>query len=162
MQTPTETPVAAAVTSATQPPAPGQHWPEQGGTYIGISSAEGGMPAHHLVALDITPSKRLTWAAAKKWADSLGDGARLPTQLEAMLAWTTSRDAFENGWYWTGTQLSRNDAFVQDFEGGFSYWGFKGNEHRVRAFRGLTLDIFTPLPAEPVRADFSADAQVAA
>lgn len=148
---------------ATTVPKPGQHWPEQGGTYIGISSAEGDVPAHHLVALDAPAPKSMTWAAAKKWVASLGDGARLPTQLEAVLAWTTSPAAFEKtGWYWTGTQLSRSSAFVQVFEYGSSHWSNKDNEHRVRAFRGLTLETFTPLPAEPVRADFLNDAQVVA
>lgn len=47
------------------------------------------------------------------------------------------------GWYWTSTQLSRNDAFVQDFELGFSHWYVKGIEHRVRACRAIPLDLLT-------------------
>ena len=43
------------------------------------------------------------------------------------------------GWYWTSTQYSRDTAFVQDFEYGHSYWDYKDNEHRVRAFRRLPL-----------------------
>lgn len=45
------------------------------------------------------------------------------------------------GVYWTSTQLSRLSAFVQDFEDGGSYWDFKGNEHRVRAFRRIPLGL---------------------
>ncbi|MEG7688989.1 hypothetical protein U2044_15460, partial [Listeria monocytogenes] len=61
------------LTPETTPPAPGQHWPAQGGTYIGIASAEGDLPARHLVALDIEPPKeQMNWADAVKWAQSLG------------------------------------------------------------------------------------------
>lgn len=138
-----DTPIVA------QPPAPGQHWPAQGGTYIGIASAEGDLPARHLVALDIEPQKeQMNWADAVKWAQSLGNGARLCTHLEGVHAYTTAKQAFEtSGYYWTGTQDSRLSAFVQGFEGGYSYWSLKGNEHRVRAFRGLALQTFTPLIA---------------
>jgi len=45
------------------------------------------------------------------------------------------------GWYWTSTQNSRNFAFVQDFEYGFSDWFGKGDEHRVRAVRRIPLDL---------------------
>lgn len=134
-------------TPETTPPAPGQHWPAQGGIYIGIASAEGDLPARHLVALDIEPSKeRMDWADAVKWAASIGNGARLCTQLEGVHAYTTARHAFKtNGYYWTGTQTSRYYAFVQGFETGLSFWGIKGYERRVRAFRGLALQTFTPL-----------------
>ena len=44
-----------------------------------------------------------------------------------------------DGYYWTSTQDSRSDAFVQDFEYGLSDWGNKGNERRVRAFRRVQL-----------------------
>lgn len=141
-------------TSATIPPAPGQHWPEQGGTYIGIAPAEGTLPMRHLVVLDVEPDSRLTWRKAIDWALDQGNGARLPTQLEAMFAWTTARAAFKPGWHWTGTQSSRNFAFVQDFEYGGSYWGGKDDERRVRAVRGLDLQTLNPLTgdahAEPV------------
>ncbi|MFZ2309621.1 MAG: hypothetical protein WAW73_09400 [Rhodoferax sp.] len=129
-------------------PAPGQHWPEQGGTYIGIAPAEGTLPMRHLVVLDAEPASRLTWPKAINWALDQGNGARLPTQLEAVFAWTTSRTAFKTGWHWTGTQGSRSSAFVQDFEYGFSGWDSKGNEHRVRAFRGLDLQTLHPLTGD--------------
>lgn len=43
------------------------------------------------------------------------------------------------GWYWTSTQFSRTSAFVQGFEYGYSFFNYKGNEHRVRAFRRISL-----------------------
>lgn len=137
------------LTPETTPPAPGQHWPAQGGTYIGIASAEGDLPARHLVALDIEPPKeQMNWADAVKWAQSLGNGARLCTQLEGVHAYTTAKQAFKtSGYYWTGTQGSRYGAFVQVFEYGYSDWDDKDYEHRVLAFRGLALQTFTPLIA---------------
>ncbi|HZX85696.1 MAG TPA: hypothetical protein VFF19_19140 [Reyranella sp.] len=47
------------------------------------------------------------------------------------------------GWYWTSTQLSRNSAFVQDFEDGVSYWNGKVIDCRVRACRRVPLDALT-------------------
>lgn len=47
----------------------------------------------------------------------------------------------KEGWYWTSTQVSRNFAFVQDFEYGNSHWLIKGSEHRVRAFRAIPLEL---------------------
>lgn len=48
-----------------------------------------------------------------------------------------------DGWYWTSTQGSRNLAFVQDFEDGYSCWNVKGDEHRVRAVRRIPLELLT-------------------
>ena len=45
------------------------------------------------------------------------------------------------GCYWTSTQVSRDDAFVQDFENGGSSWNGKGGKRRVRAFRRISLDL---------------------
>ncbi|MDP3651080.1 MAG: DUF1566 domain-containing protein [Rhodoferax sp.] len=44
-------------------------------------------------------------------------------------------------YYWTSTQGSRHDAFVQDFEDGGSYWVLKVYAHRVRAFRRISLEL---------------------
>lgn len=44
-------------------------------------------------------------------------------------------------WYWTSTQLSRDDAFVQVFEFGSSGWHDKDDGRRVRAFRRISLDL---------------------
>ena len=50
----------------------------------------------------------------------------------------------KDGYYWTSTQHSRNLAFVQDFEDGYSGWDGKDYQHRVRAFRAIQLDQLTP------------------
>lgn len=137
-------------TPETTPPAPGQHWPAQGGTYLGIAPAEGDLPARHLVALDIEAPTKLKWADAIKWATDLGHGARLPTQLEAMIAFTIAKSAFKKEYHWTGTQTSSSNAFAQDFECGFSYWRYLNHDFRVRPFRGLALQTFTPLSVQPL------------
>ena len=137
-----------AAPAAQTPPAPGQHWPAQGGTYIGIAPAEGDLPARHLVALDLPAGeedKELTWQDACAWATAQGNGARLPTQLEALFAYTVAKSTFKPRLHWTCTQLDRHGAFIQSFVSGSSYWGDKGNELRCRAFRGLALQTFSPL-----------------
>lgn len=139
-----------ADTEATTP-TPGQPWPEQGGIYLGIAPAEGNLPMRHLVALAESDDP-MDWKAAVQWAQSQGNGARLPTQLESMIAYTVARAAFKKGGYWTGTQDGRNFAFVQYFEDGNSYWYFKGNEFRVRPVRGLDLQTLTPLTGDAAAA----------
>jgi len=143
-------PAAEATTGTpeTTPPAPGQHWPAQGGTYIGIAPAEGDLPARHLVALDLPAGeedKELTWQDACAWATAQGNGARLPTQLEALFAYTVAKAAFKPRLHWTGTQDDRLTAFCQSFDYGGSSWYDKDDELRCRAFRGLALQTFSPL-----------------
>ena len=65
----------------------------------------------------------------------------LPARLDLVMAHICARSKFDKaGWYWSSTQNSRNDAFVQDFEGGNSGWNDEDDEHRVRAFRWIQLD----------------------
>jgi hypothetical protein len=49
-----------------------------------------------------------------------------------------------DGIYWASTQVSRDDAFVQDFESGSSDWDLKGGDYRVRAFRAIPLELLNP------------------
>lgn len=65
----------------------------------------------------------------------------LPSQLELLMACICAPQLFKKeGWYWSSTQHSRHGAFVQDFEGGISYWSDKGNEWRVRPFRWIPFN----------------------
>lgn len=82
---------------------------------------------------------------AAKWASEYtADGHTdffLPARLDMVMAHLCAPQLFKtSGWYWTSTQDSRNFAFVQDFECGFSSWDDKGNKHRVRAFRVIPLE----------------------
>lgn len=64
----------------------------------------------------------------------------LPARLDMVMAHICAKQLFKtSGYYWTSTQTSRDYAFVQDFEDGYSGWGSKDGEHRVRAFRVIPL-----------------------
>jgi len=138
------------LSSDNSPPNPGQYWPAQGGIYLGIAPAEGDLPMRHLVALNTDTPAKANWANAIKLASAPGNGARLGTQLEMMIAYTVAKAAFKARTYWTSTQNSSYGAFAQDFEDGYSGWGFKSLEFLVVPVRGLSLHDFTPLPAQPV------------
>ena len=59
------------------PPAIGQHWPGQGGVYMGTMPAIGNLPARHLIFGNESPT-RLAWGpygTKVKGADSRIDGA---------------------------------------------------------------------------------------
>lgn len=156
-------PVAA---TASQPPAVGQHWPEQGGLYLGIAPAEGDLPQRHLVALlEHASTAPMKWQPAMAHCLAVGNGARAPTQLEAMLAYTVAKTAFRPKWHWTSTQVSSDYAVAQDFEDGNSGWYSKNYEFLVLPVRGLTLETFTHLVVasdnSKKNSDASASAQVA-
>jgi len=63
----------------------------------------------------------------------------LPSQAEITLCAATIPHAFKDGYHWTSTQLSRHDAFVQDFENGGSYWDLKDDEFRAVAVRRIMI-----------------------
>ena len=126
--------------TAIQAPAIGEPWPEHGGVYAGLSRGEDGQSDGHLVLLDDLPGKELKWADAVKWADGLGNGARLPTRFESALLYANVRDKIELGdWYWTGTQYSVHDAWNQHFGDGNQNYDFKKFEARCRAVRLIQL-----------------------
>ncbi|HZX85695.1 MAG TPA: hypothetical protein VFF19_19135 [Reyranella sp.] len=65
----------------------------------------------------------------------------LPSRHDLLLAYIHAKRHFStDDWYWSSTQNSRNYAFVQDFEGGYSYWSGKGLVYRVRACRWIPLN----------------------
>ncbi|MES2909852.1 MAG: DUF1566 domain-containing protein [Pseudomonadota bacterium] len=81
---------------------------------------------------------------AAKWARAYtADGHSdfyLPSRLDLVMAHICCPQLFsKDDWYWSSTQFSSNFAFVQGFEDGYSYWGSKGYERRVRAFRWVHL-----------------------
>ncbi len=83
---------------------------------------------------------------AAKWASEYtADGHTdffLPARLDMVMAYICAPQLFKtSGYYWASTQFSRNGAFAQDFEDGYSSWGSKVNERRVRAFRVIRLDL---------------------
>jgi hypothetical protein len=118
----------------------GEHSEAVGGIYAGISRGLDGAPDGHLYLLDDKPAGNLNWAAACKWAEGLGNGARLPTRFESALLYANLQDKIETGhWYWTGSQYSDSYAWVQYFDGGGQSLSGKGYEGRCRAVRRLDL-----------------------
>lgn len=152
------------------PPAPGQYWPEQAAWYAGpVAYPDGrvialllpdgqeslgkmawgeygqhvpGATSHHdgrantaAIAAAGSPAAQAVLALNPDWY--------IPSQIEALQLFATLKAQVGPGWTWTSTQVSADLAFVQDFEGGFSDWGLKGSDYRVRAVRGLTLHNFS-------------------
>jgi hypothetical protein len=83
--------------------------------------------------------------AAAKWASEYeADGHsdfHLPSRMDLLMAYVCAPKLFKpSGWYWSSTQTSRNLAFVQDFEYGYSGWNGKDLERRVRACRWIHLN----------------------
>jgi len=138
---PTTTTEASATTApAFRAPAIGARWPGQDGVYAGVSRGEEGQPDAHIVLLDAKPATDLKWAAGVKWAEDLGEGARLPTRFESALLYANLRDQLDTGaWHWTGTQFSVSHAFTQGFYHGTQYGYGKKYEGRCRAVRRFVL-----------------------
>lgn len=78
------------------------------------------------------------WARAYT-ADGHSD-FHLPAKLDLVMAQICAPQLFsKDDWYWSSTQYSSFNAFVQDFEYGVSHWNIKDDERRVRAFRWVHL-----------------------
>jgi hypothetical protein len=80
---------------------------------------------------------------AADWAVSLvidgHDDFYLPSRRELRALWVNVPDLFEDGYHWSSTQCSANDAWFQGFADGFQLaWG-KDNENRARAVRRLSV-----------------------
>jgi hypothetical protein len=161
--------------SATTPPLPGQYWPAQGGWYAGIQRSEDCTSGWHLilpqgdqfVLRDVIWGKR---GQTVKGADHLFDGmvntlamveagselaqriralpgdCYLPSRFESALLYATVREQIELGdWYWTSTQYSSRNAWMQDFGLGDQDNDSKSSTARAVAVRRLTLQSLNPL-----------------
>ncbi|EJL90450.1 hypothetical protein PMI15_00263 [Polaromonas sp. CF318] len=90
----------------------------------------------------------LAQSPAALWVRELSIGGHsdwyVPSLGELNAAAANVPEQFEpKGIYQASTQLSRNLAFVQDFESGRSNWYLKDYEFRVRAFRAIPLELLT-------------------
>ena len=112
------------------------------GPYLGVPGAKSMLDGRANTAALLAASRD---HAAAKWADSYqADGHsdfHLPSRMDLLMAYVCAPSLFKtSGWYWSSTQISRDGAFVQDFELGHSSWHGKGYEHRVRACRWIHLN----------------------
>jgi hypothetical protein len=129
---------AELVSAALAPAVPpiGQPWPAQGGIYAGLSRGEDGEPDAHLVLLPDVLDKDMAWADAVKWAEGLGNGARLPTRFESALLCANLRDQLDTDhWHWTGTPDSEGYAWYQYLYHGYQYSSGTSFGGRARAVR---------------------------
>lgn len=118
--------------------------PEHGGTFAGIAGGKDGQPYAALILLDAMPPKKLNWADACAWGESLGDGAHVPSRDESALLYATVRGNINQGVYhWTSTPYdppySASRAWVQTFLNGFQYDGNYSTERLCRAVRLIQL-----------------------
>ena len=64
----------------------------------------------------------------------------LPSRFELLMCYLAAPQLFKKeGWYWSSSQSSRDDAWCQDFETGDSYDTGKGDELRARPVRTIQL-----------------------
>ena len=118
--------------------------PLEGGTFAGVVTLKDG--AHvAVVLLAGKPEKRLKWADAKAWAESV-DGL-LPTRPVAALLYANAKDQFENAWHWTSETLDADtgdkddasDAWSCHFYYGSQSYSLVGSDGAVRAVRLIPL-----------------------
>jgi hypothetical protein len=133
-------PEAVQSTAQTATPALkiGEYFAPAAGVYAGISRGEDSQPDGHIFLLADKPRK-MDWAAAVKWAESLGNGARLPSKSESALIYANLKDQVDEEWHWTGTQYSDGSAWYQYFTNGYQDSYLKTYEGRARAVRRLIL-----------------------
>jgi hypothetical protein len=67
----------------------------------------------------------------------------LPARGELWALRANVPELFEKGFYWSSTQFSSVDAFIQVFEYGYSDWSYKDDTFRVRPVRRIQLQHFT-------------------
>lgn len=107
-------------------PSAGSEWDGQANT-LALAESEHSHPAAE-------------WAATRSLAGH--SDFYLPARRELRLCWVNVPELFEDAWYWSSTQCSPGDAWIQAFVGGSQNDGRKGFGVRARAVRR----VLTTLP----------------
>ena len=120
------------------------HLPEHAGIFAGIAGGKDSQPYAALILLDAMPPKKLNWADACAWGESLGDGAHVPTRNESALLYATVRDQInQDSYHWTSTPYdppySDSVAWIQGFGDGDQYNYIQSTERLCRAVRRVSL-----------------------
>ncbi|WP_454674861.1 Lcl domain-containing protein [Achromobacter pestifer] len=63
----------------------------------------------------------------------------LPAQRELSLCWATVPHLFRKDWYWSSTQYSASDAWIQTFDDGYQDVCDRDSSYRARAVRRLPI-----------------------
>ena len=129
-------------------PAIGEHWPGQGGIYMGQAVEDENYPQGHLVLCEATSDKRFKWAAAIDWAASQTvDGHtdfRLPSRFEAALIYANGqKHVDQDRWHWTGTRKG-SGAWIQGFADGGQGTSHVDIDNCARAVRRVAVQSFNP------------------
>lgn len=127
-------------------PAVGQHWPEQGGIYVGQRLIDG--QAHHVIVAPGIESdiQDVQFADVDKAVAEAGEinghaDWRAPEQEDLMLAYINAPDQFvRDGWasaYWSRSE-HHGYPWAVDFERGSARdFYLSSSEFRVRPFRSI-------------------------
>lgn len=158
--------------ATTQPPAIGQHWAEANGIYAGPVVSPDGRVAGLAWANDLAFLGNMPWGeygqgveGADSLADGLantqamaaagsalakavlGNGAYIPSRIEALQLFAALKDQLAGGAAWTSTQFSANYAWYQYFLNGYQDTYSKDCELRAVPVRRLFLCSFdSPAP----------------
>ena len=76
------------------------------------------------------PKEPISWHKAIEYAESLGDGWRLPTRAELIDVCDNNVEGFNGSFYWSSSTYARDTtyAWYVDFDdGGVGYSGKTGN-----------------------------------
>lgn len=82
--------------------------PLDGGIFVGVITQPDG--AHSAVTLMPDRAQKLTWQAAKDWAESLN--AQLPTRPMAALIFANTQDRPQTGSHWTSEEHKDNASYA--------------------------------------------------
>ncbi|WP_225063488.1 hypothetical protein [Pseudomonas aeruginosa] len=78
-----------------------------------------------------------------KQAMEIGEGVFIPSILELALLFSAKQagelSGFADRWYWSSSQYSADVAFLTDFYDGYSLYGVKGFDFRVRPVRKILI-----------------------
>ena len=120
-------------------------WPGQGGIYAGIARGIDGAPDCHVIVALEQPTEEFTWKDRLKAVKSITvDGHSdftVATRFQAALVYANANDRFDPArWYWTSSEYSERDAWIQDFDDGGQYDDGKSCKARAVAVRLIPID----------------------
>lgn len=110
--------------------------PLEGGSFQGILTLPSGAHAAVVLLAD-KPGEELTWADAKKWAESIG--GELPARPAAAMLFANAKDQFEAEWHWTSEAYGGSVAWIQGFGYGYQGTHLVVNDICARAVRMIPL-----------------------